>query len=332
MSMGPAPAAALEINDDPTWRVFWQIVHEQAPYFRQYGAPPPVPQPTPSSFQPAPIVSEPHRDRTTFQQQSEDQRGIEVRETSQRRWVEQTAEDVPRYQDTDNNALASEKREAKFSITPRFQYLSLHDSESNDESGLIPFFGVTAGYYPQQSKYPDFLLSMFYGKGSHRHNLRTSSEKDYKITRIDAEALFRNTLKDSNVNLFYGGRWLQFHSEARLRQSGETFSNGTNESEETINVYLGELGIGFSTPVTNDGRHVLFSSIMVGPGWAWKNDDGDNSDYFVLVTDMNIGYNYSFTQSISAHARYRAVFFSDEDFFENAQIAHGPEIGLTYRF
>ncbi len=223
-----------------------------------------------------------------------------------------------------------------YTLTPRFQYLMIPQTRGNDESFDAPFFGLTAGVTPPGKKDFDIQASIFYGQADSRSDVGLSTLTNADAEYFDTEILLRQYINESNAYVAFGGRYLHIETDDTLANSGLTFaSSGANNLKTETDTYLGEIGVGYSSAITENSVHQLFGQFVLGLGYASEENNklqsDDNASGFATLFDLNLGYQYAVSDTMSAHARYRAILLSDENIF-NGTIAHGPEIGVTYKF
>ena len=232
------------------------------------------------------------------------------------------------------------------SVTPRFQYFMVNTNgfveNAADQDSLerveIPFAGLSIGVRPKSLKSTEFLLSLFYGQDNGiRGDLGVSS---LDVTRFDAEFLVRHVIPDTALNFFYGGRAIIVDEET-TRSAGVFADTLSNRAEVDTNWYFAELGIAFSTPITNSGKHLVFGGITGGLGYqeaTLKNrrvTTTPDEKGFAYLADLQVGYQHVFSEKVSGHIRYRTLLLSNHNTGTSEDkllIGHGPEVGLTFRF
>ena len=110
----------------------------------------------------------------------------------------------------------------------------------------------------------------------------------------------------------FGARWVLFEEESDVG-SGLAFpASGTSHLSEVANFYMRELGVSYSTPIDQEGRHLLFGNFTGGIGYQAQevtnrgtSESPDNEGFFPFI-DVNFGYQYVFAKDASAHVRYRS--------------------------
>ena len=252
----------------------------------------------------------------------------------------------------DTNTDVPEPVGIAISLTPRLWYSFLNPNGFAGNSSKIdsfeelsmPLTGFTAGIRPNGWE-SDILFTALYGTGSGKissaNGSATSTNGEYDATRLDIEVLQRFAIPGTAISWFYGGRYIHGENDAEHHSaSGITFrASGTRFLEEATNIYLVEGGIGFFTPITEDGQHGLFGSGGIGLGYGShkvgnRTTELDPDESGVVVSwDINVGYQYTISDSVAAHARYRAfVIPVAGDTTTNFFVVHGPEVGATIRF
>ena len=242
------------------------------------------------------------------------------------------------------------------SITPRFQYFIVNPNSVDDdkvdadnrEHAKIPFYGISAAIKPHQLESTDFLINVFYGEDEVMWSERGARGKA-DVSRFDLELLARHQIPETDVNFFYGARWVHVEEDlAYLPGTSSGFVYDSTNSQFRDDEYdwvFGEVGIGFATPITRSGRHRLFGNIYGAAGYQSFDVDNrtvasgaaldagakDDSDFAASV-DLNIGYAFSFKDIVMAHARYRALVITNYAGNDEWMVGHGPEIGLTIPF
>jgi hypothetical protein len=119
--------------------------------------------------------------------------------------------------------------------------------------------------------------------------------------------------------------------------SGLAFpSSGTSHLSEDSNFYLAEIGASYSVPVDKMARHLLLGNFTRGVRYQTIKVNNratplrpDDEAFFPFI-DINVGYQYLLSDSLSVHARYRA--FVMDEIIRNLSVLHGPEIGFTVKF
>ena len=234
-------------------------------------------------------------------------------------------------------------------VTPRFWYMNVNPTPFSDsqlfqqtnETAMFPLYGLSLRVEPPGFSGSDFLLTGFRGSdsvaGRSVSATGVSARHNTDATRTDIELLYRTRVPNSNIYWFVGGRWVLFEEESDIG-SGLVFpASGTSHLSEETNFYFAELGVSFSTPIDQRGRHVLFGNFTGGVGYESQEvtNRGTSSrpdkDGFVPFIDVNLGYQYVFTDSANFHVRYR-TFVMHEVVREEFMALHGPEIGITIRF
>jgi hypothetical protein len=236
-----------------------------------------------------------------------------------------------------------------FDLTPRFWLMMVNPTPFSDsttfqqtnETAMFPLYGLSLRVAPPGLSNSDFLLTGFRGsdtvKGRSVTAAGVSARHQTEATRTDIELLYRTQVPNSNVHWFVGVRWVLFEEESDVG-SGLVFpASGTSHLSEETNFYLGELGVSFSTPIDQEGRHILFGNFTGGFGYEAQEvtnrgtPESPDSEGFIPFIDVNFGYQYVFTKNASFHARYRS-FVLHEVVRDEFLALHGPEIGVTVRF
>lgn len=231
------------------------------------------------------------------------------------------------------------------SLTPRFQYFMVNvngfESFAGEQDSVerveIPFPGLTIGIRPQAIKNTEFLISAFYGEDN--GVLSDSGEASSDITRFDAEFLVRHVISDTAVNFYYGVRAILTDEDTTA--TGTIPASQSTTLEDSVDWYFGELGIGFSVPLTNSGIHLAFGGITGLLGYQKREVKNRAStldpdqEGFAYAADLQVGYQQVFSEKVSGHIRYRALLLSNHNSGSGGDkllIGHGPEVGLTFRF
>ncbi len=249
-----------------------------------------------------------------------------------------------------SSAMSEEKPNGwNFDVTPRFWYMIVNPTPFSDsqlfqqtnESAMFPLYGLSIRVEPPGFSGSDFLLTGFRGSDSVAGRSVSaggvSARHNTDATRTDIELLYRTPVPNSNVYWFVGGRWVLFEEESDIG-SGLVFpASGTSHLSEETNFYFGEIGASFSTPIDQRGRHVLFGNFTSGIGYESQEvtNRGTSSrpdkEGFIPFIDVNLGYQYVFSENANFHARYR-TFAMHEVVREEFMALHGPEVGITIRF
>lgn len=234
-----------------------------------------------------------------------------------------------------------------FSVSPRF-YLTWVESSEFYEPVTLPIGGLTLSVAPFVNW--DFVINGLYGEGDSKfREAAKNSEFGFggnghvDVTRTDIELLARYRIPDSPVFLMIGGRYVRFEEEFFLNATTPTFFAGKVE-ETTTQIYVGEVGVGFTAPISKDGRHSAFGNVLFGFG-AFDNevrpkncrfdcsDERTNDDGFAYLVDTNVGYQYSIADWMSVGARYRIIAVQRNGHPDSdLSVVHGPEFALTFRF
>lgn len=220
---------------------------------------------------------------------------------------------------------ASAQEAPRFSISPRF-FLTTISGPENEDQPLLALYGLSGSVRiaPQW----DLSVTGLYGEGSAGS---FDSVKESSIERLDMEAMIRYRFPESSGYLVGGYRNINvIDNETR---------NNVFDSESETNIHVAQFGGGFATRLSKSGRHAAFANLVLGVGVtdsSFNSADGSTGETTGSTTtllDGNIGYQYSFSQSLSLSARYRMIFVNIEvDNNTNAGSVHGPEIALTFRF
>lgn len=239
-----------------------------------------------------------------------------------------------------------------FSITPRVWYTSMNVNnysssvtyQSTNNELQILLYGATIAISPAFLPQTDFLLTVLYGTGNTTGSIVTIAPfaGDYKVdaTRTDIELLSRYRIRDTAVNIFYGLRYMRYDNEDTFANfiSGRT---GTNKQKTEREYWIPEIGAGFTSDITGNGRHRLFGNATLGYAFGTQKYVDTQASYLGDVTvtkngiviDANVGYELNIIKYLSFHLRYRGTFIqgSDTD-SKNYNVMHGPEIGLKVSF
>jgi hypothetical protein len=234
-------------------------------------------------------------------------------------------------------------------VTPRFWYMMVNPNpfsksrtlQQTHETAMFPLYGLSLRVEPPGFSGSDFLLTAFRGsdtvKGRSVNSLGVSARHETDATRTDIELLYRTPVPNSNVYWFVGGRWVLFEEESDIGSGLVYPASGISHLSEETNFYLAEIGASFSTPIDQRGRHVLFGNFTGGIGYESQevtnrgSSDRPDKEGFIPFIDVNLGYQYVFSENANFHARYR-TFAMHEVVREEFMALHGPEVGITIRF
>lgn len=232
----------------------------------------------------------------------------------------------------------------QFAITPRIQWLFLNFnasiSSSRFESASFPFYGGTLEVTPPGWRSMSFI---FTGLDGNDYNLEFTDKATgahlgtAEFHRLDLEALLRYRLEGTGVSLFGGFRFIRQRVKTTLDVPNFIFFNtGTPLFDNRIHFYLAELGGGYAYAIDPRGEHSLFINGIVGIGASRAVDNsigGKPFHLFAVTLDVNAGYNWQFSSCCAVQARYRAFSFpAGNRTLKDIAWAHGPELGLTFRF
>lgn len=236
------------------------------------------------------------------------------------------------------------------SLTPRLQYLFVNSSDDSSnrtkqesyETVRFPFYGLTIGIQPRTLENIDFLITPAYGRGSGEFTaVQTTGARsgDFELERFDLEVMGRYRPSEGPASLFAGIRYIAANVDSELKSpAGDTYSStGTRFLKEESRFYLAEIGGGVAGNIGNSDKHALFANLIFAAGYSTHEEPnalpGTNRDKsgFAAMVDANFGYQHAFSQTISAHARYRALVIGARE-INDPIVVHGPEIGMTFRF
>lgn len=223
-------------------------------------------------------------------------------------------------------------------VTPRvwFAFGDVADGDwYNAESFSIPMYGATVSMAPSFMPNWSFLLTGLVGEsdGDFTATGGASGSADYE--RDDIEFLIRYTIPRTGLSFFFGPRYVNWQTEH------ETPAWGNYKTEDKSEIWAAEVGVGYVSAIGESGKHRFFSNITLGIAfidWEWKSNDPSERDESGSdsqpMVDLNIGYEYLFTNSASLSLRYRLFTLREENDFgyDRWTTFHGPEIGISFRF
>jgi len=243
-----------------------------------------------------------------------------------------------------------------WSITPRLWYLWENDAffqdtnpgfQQSNEVIDYPFYGGSISVTPGVDE-PTYSLTILYGSGNGKFRGVKGSippefwDGDVSVQRFDTEGIAQIPVAEG-ASLVVGGRYIHFRRKENDTITGNPITVfAENELEQDF--FLGELGLGLSRPVTDDGRFIFFGNLTGMLGYADVTKASATVGIFnlkegqlqggVFGVDTNAGVGYKLTDNILWTARYRLFYLSAPDFAfsTGATFMHGPEVDLTFSF
>ena len=204
-----------------------------------------------------------------------------------------------------------------------------------DTHANIPLWGMTLRYSPTSSL--DLLFTGYQGEGNYQQQ-GVSTFCDWIATaetkRKDYELMLRHkAFTNKRAYLLYGFRMISW--EDTFTEISPTFV--PNALIDNNDITLLQLGSGFSTNITDDGRFNLFANIVVGYGEIENErseggvDSSETDD--VSSLDLNVGVQWALTDMVSLDVRYRNFNVGDDGFnFTDTAVINGVEAGATLSF
>lgn len=240
-------------------------------------------------------------------------------------------------------AFAEDAGPRWFTLSPRI-WLAQTDTPDTPtifrETYFVPSFGAALTITPPMLEGFSVLLVGLYGVGggNARFNpsiINSGMLLDADVERLDLEGLLIYQLPNLPVNVFIGSRYVLL--EEKLKGKNATTSVSYYVDNE---IAIVKAGLGASGGLTEDGNHRLFGNISAGVGFAKTNVHfpiAPGLQFRVEINetnptlDMNVGYDYSFWNSLGLQVRYRTslVFFDDAIGQKATDITHGPELSLS---
>ena len=240
-------------------------------------------------------------------------------------------------------AFAEDTGPRWFTLSPRI-WFALTDTPDTPnffrEIYFVPSFGAALTITPPMLEGFSVLLVGLYGVGggNARFNpsiISSGMVLDADVERLDIEGLLIYQLPNLPLNVFIGSRYVRL--EEKLKGKDATTSVSLNVDNE---ITIVKAGLGASGALTEDGSHRLFGNISAGVGFAKTNirfrvapslQVRNEIDDTNPTVDVNVGYDYSFRNSLALQLRYRTslVFFDDAIGQKATDITHGPELSLS---
>lgn len=245
-----------------------------------------------------------------------------------------------------------------FSITPRtaLRFLTGHDFSSDPsylETTEEPMYwtnGITASITSPWLPNTSLLVTGLYGEeNSHATaiatqpipgvtgaNLAFPVKMKYDSQLLDFEILARTEISDTNAYWLAGFQYIGLDTDFTIT-SGAPIFNGKTKRNQTSDTYLGKIGLGGYFNLSENGRHRIFSNVMLAAGFLDQNTGITPSEAWVgFGGDINVGYQWIINDSVSISPRYRAqiIYWDTENKTVEDQtfVFHGPELHFTYRF
>ncbi len=240
-------------------------------------------------------------------------------------------------------APASAQDETKIYVTPRLWYSFISTGErtvggASVEHTTVPLFGGSVSIVPANMGGTTFSLTGFFGTGNGDYD-EFNFIGDNHLKRLDVEGVVQIPIWTGGAHWWLGLRYVHAESEQTgVDAFARPFKFTTNG-----NYYLGEIGLGASTPLNAAGTHRLFGALTFLAGQR-ENDardiccvvvnDAFSSRDTVAGIDTNFGYSVALGPSATFYARYRLFVLSEVKNFsspDSLTIVHGPEVNLSLK-
>jgi hypothetical protein len=238
-----------------------------------------------------------------------------------------------------------------FFFTPRFWYSLVSDKRFARDGGaeqstsfVMPLYGGTISFIPKDMGGISFHLNMFSGaaRGSDYLNIDSVGnvfQGDLGASRLDIEGIFQRSIGPGGANWSLGIRYVNVLSDINgVDQSGQLF-----RFREDAKIFLGEFGLGLSSPLDSAGNHRFFGGVTAGIGYKGLKDQDQccagiiassrSAAGGVFAFDANAGYAFNLSPTVTFTARYRLIAISGQgfSFVQQTQFVHGPEINLSIK-
>lgn len=259
-----------------------------------------------------------------------------------------------------NEALAQTPRPpdspiAEFQVSPRFWYLfesyappvrRLPGTTLTYGADEYAFGGASISARFIQLPETTFIFSGLYGTNdpaplndqfASPGFLQTSTNK---VSRLDFEFLAQTAIPESSAAWIIGGR-LEHHdgtttgtvAASSPLSSSPLFSFKRSATTDFLTAKGGLTG---AVPLTADHNLRLFGNAQIVAGGA---TDSSGIDWGVVGPDLAIGLQYSFSPTINADLRYRAIMYflfdvprNSEPFLPKYIVYQGPMLGINIKF
>lgn len=245
------------------------------------------------------------------------------------------------------SAIAQDTGSDWITLSPRIwlTQTQLPDSPSFfREAYFVPSYGASLSIAPPMLEGVSILLMGLYGAGNGDASYDADAfqpgiDLDVDLVRIDVEGLLIYQIPGVPVNVFVGARYVLL--EERMDGSNTMTSVALDVDNE---ITIVKAGIGASGGLSENGKHRLFGNVSAGvgfartktrfqlasPGFAGLDIRGSFRTESPTI-DINVGYQYSFSDSIGLRLRYRVTMAFIDDFLgqETTNVTHGPELSLA---
>lgn len=215
--------------------------------------------------------------------------------------------------------------DSQWTVTPRLWTPTISTEDDNTINRFldqdIDLYGLSIDYKPTDLDQYSFAFSYFTSADEYPLVIDSIDPFGNEVESIgdqkreDLEILVRYQVPNSIVNLNLGYR--------AVRASGNLVFDYDTETD------LIELGVGFGAPMYDySDRHFLFAYLILGFGDEKITPRSDQSHH-ANTLDLNLGYQYRLSDSVSLNLRYRNFWLEANK--TNTSL-DGLEMGVSFRF
>jgi hypothetical protein len=229
-------------------------------------------------------------------------------------------------------------------FTPRLWYSFVSTAEVFKGGTVVnhtavPLYGASLSIIPANMGGTTFSLTGFYGNGNGDYQESVIFVGKNDVTRMDIEGVVQFPIA-AGAYWSLGLRYVKADTEetgvaAPVAQPFKFITHGQ--------YFLGEIGIGASTPLNSEGSQRLFGGLTALAGQRREESTETccgtptqqfSSNDMVAGVDANFGYSFTLGSSTTFFARYRIFVLSEVERFASPgalTIVHGPELNLSMK-